>query len=157
MKKIMFVFFLLSSLMFSMESFKSNDKKVTINYDERSWEIKTIDGVRGLVPKGAYKYAMIFISDYRTTPVQGKEILAEIKKEILKNNKVIGEINVKEEKDKTQISYKISKDDKNYNSDTLIIGDFFGYYEIKYVALEENYGDFRNEAIDILETGVYEK
>ena len=157
MKKVLFVFFILSSLIFSMESFKSNDKKVTIKYDDRSWEIKTIDGVKGLVPKGAYKYAMIFISDYKTTPVQGKEVLLEIKKEILKNDKVKGEIDVKEEKDKTKISYKISKDDKNYNYDTLILGDFFGFYEIKYVALEENYGKFKSEAIDILETGVYEK
>ena len=140
-----------------MESFKSNDKKVSINYDERSWEIKTIDGVRGLVPKGAYKYAMIFISDYKITPVQGKEVLVELKKEILNNNKVIGEISVKEEKDKTLLSYKTSKDDKNYSCDILIIGDFFGYYEIKYLALEENYSKFKNEAMEILETRAYEK
>lgn len=157
MKKLILLFLLCITSLFSMEKFSSVDGKVKITYDERNWDEKSLSGIEMIVPKGAYKYAGIYITDYKNTPLQGQEIFEEIKKGIKDSKKVIGEIKIIEEKDRTWFVYKIQKDDKNYKILELITGDFFGYYRVIYEAQEETFDKFKGEATEILETVEYKK
>lgn len=157
MKKIVLLFLLCITSVFSMEKFSSYDGKVKITFDERNWDEKSLNGIEMIIPKGAYKYAGIYITDYKNTPLQGKEIIEEIKKGIKDSKKVSGEIKVIEEKDRTWLTYKIQRDDKNYRVLERITGDFFGYYRVIYEAQEETFDKFKEEATDILDTVEYKK